>query len=517
MFLTRFFAFLVVLLVGTQGLAQSVTVPVQGLLADAQGVPIDESRQVTFKVYSSTAAGSALWSETQTVDVSNGLFTVFLGGVETLNASLFADHRTLWLSMTVQGDTESDRLPMATAPYAAFADKATDANTLQGLTPAQLTTSGGAVNAVDVGFNDSQTQLGAANTQAALEALLARIDALENGQTQVQTDLAQLQTTNTQLNSAVTQLQAENTSLSTRLSTLEGANLTARLTTLESTVTNQGSLLTTLEGAFTTLQSTVTTLTGNLNSVANTLTATEARVTGLEADLGVVETTIAAHETQITDLETDVTAHEGQLVALEEKTASMTATATDVYFTGVNVNVRSGSGSTIGTVNGRGNLVIGYGEPRTTGALQTGSHNLIMGFHNNYTRYAGIVGGNNNSITGNYASVLSGSLNEASGPESVIVTGTRGSATNTTAAILAGYENTASGYRSAVVSGWINNAAGSYSVVVSGHTNTATGTQSSVLGGRTNNAQTADSSVGGGLSQTAATSSRFIAQGTLNP
>ena len=37
---------------------------------------------------------------------------------------------------------------------------------------------------------------------------------------------------------------------------------------------------------------------------------------------------------------------------------------TDVFFNGCNVNVRSGSGSTNGTVNGKGNLIIGYNESR---------------------------------------------------------------------------------------------------------------------------------------------------------
>jgi hypothetical protein len=33
-----------------------------------------------------------------------------------------------------------------------------------------------------------------------------------------------------------------------------------------------------------------------------------------------------------------------------------------VYFDGCNVNIRSGSGATDGTLNGLGNLVVGYNE-----------------------------------------------------------------------------------------------------------------------------------------------------------
>jgi len=47
-----------------------------------------------------------------------------------------------------------------------------------------------------------------------------------------------------------------------------------------------------------------------------------------------------------------------------------------IKFSGVNVQLVSGSGKTDGTVNGTGNLVLGYDE---SPGSQTGSHNLIVG------------------------------------------------------------------------------------------------------------------------------------------
>src|SRR5581483_4954821 len=55
-----------------------------------------------------------------------------------------------------------------------------------------------------------------------------------------------------------------------------------------------------------------------------------------------------------------------------------------IRFSGVNVQVVSGSGTTNGTVNGEGNLVLGYDESPGT---QTGSHNLILGVGQGFTSY----------------------------------------------------------------------------------------------------------------------------------
>jgi hypothetical protein len=45
-------------------------------------------------------------------------------------------------------------------------------------------------------------------------------------------------------------------------------------------------------------------------------------------------------------------------------------------FAGVNVHVQSGSGTTAGIINGKGNLVVGYNEDSGLGT-KDGSHNLV--------------------------------------------------------------------------------------------------------------------------------------------
>jgi hypothetical protein len=97
-----------------------------------------------------------------------------------------------------------------------------------------------------------------------------------------------------------------------------------------------------------------------------------------------------------------------------------------VIFTGVNVHVRSGSGSTNdnGTPTGLGNLIVGYNEGPVpsgmasgldfAGAARTGSHNLVGGVRNAFTSVGGFVFGQGNWISREYAAV-SGGLNNIAG------------------------------------------------------------------------------------------------------
>ena len=64
--------------------------------------------------------------------------------------------------------------------------------------------------------------------------------------------------------------------------------------------------------------------------------------------------------------------------------AALTQVGKDVFFTGVNVHIVSGSGSTDdgGTLSGLGNLILGYnalGNDLGAGDVRTGSHNLVLG------------------------------------------------------------------------------------------------------------------------------------------
>ena len=97
-------------------------------------------------------------------------------------------------------------------------------------------------------------------------------------------------------------------------------------------------------------------------------------------------------------------------------------TCPEVVFSGVNVRVINGMGSTE-TTNGCGNLIVGYNEFRPAGAgadVRTGSHNIIVGRQNNYSSYGGVIAGLTNASKAPYTFVGGGEDNVAKGKFSTI-------------------------------------------------------------------------------------------------
>merc|ERR1711957_705354 len=145
-----------------------------------------------------------------------------------------------------------------------------------------------------------------------------------------------------------------------------------------------------------------------------------------------------------------------------------------------------GEGSTDAPTNGKGNLIIGYNEPRDSlmevpesaegledieakkvEAVEprVGSHNLIIGDEHEYTSYGGIVTGQQNRISNKYSAVVGGAGNAATGTYST-VTG--------------GYINEATGHFSSISGGRANTASGEASSISGGRDNTASGEVSSI-------------------------------------
>jgi hypothetical protein len=168
-----------------------------------------------------------------------------------------------------------------------------------------------------------------------------------------------------------------------------------------------------------------------------------------------------------------------------------------IKFSGVNVQILSGSGSTAGPINGAGNLVIGYDdEPRA----QTGSHNLILGERQSFTSYGGILAGFGNTISSPFSTVSGGYRNTASGQDASVSGGDGNTASGNRASVSGGSENTASS-QDASVSGGIQNTAGGpfgYTSVSGGARNEASYSSSSVSGGEENHAGGPWSSISGG-------------------
>ena len=130
--------------------------PVQGVLTEADGTPVAGDADLRFALYASALGGTALWSETQTVLVEDGLFTVYLGTLEPLDLALFRDHDALFLGVAVDAEPELDRFEIGSTGFAAFAQyagtaaHADDAATLGGHDASHFAAAGAPVDWTDL-------------------------------------------------------------------------------------------------------------------------------------------------------------------------------------------------------------------------------------------------------------------------------------------------------------------------------------------------------------------------------
>ncbi len=239
----------------------------------------------------------------------------------------------------------------------------------------------------------------------------------------------------------------------------------------------------------------------------------------------------AALESQIATLQSQVS----NLVAINQYLSLQTVNGQPtVRFTGVNVQVVNGQGSTA-TANGTGNLIVGYDEAYSwgqyrctlgrnplTGAVvidqatctnaggtwtntgfKTGSHYFITGSGNNYSRWGGVVFGAQNTSNFDFASVSGGTGNTASGAGASVSGGEFNNASGTNASVSGGYFNTANGLSANVNGGGNNTASGSFASVSGGAYNIASGGSANVSGGYSNTTSGNSASVSGGSHNTA--------------
>ncbi|MFC1621577.1 hypothetical protein ACFL2G_04675, partial [Candidatus Omnitrophota bacterium] len=125
----------------------------QGKLTDADDNPVTGDVSITIKIYDALTGGTALWTETQTVTVGRGVFSMLLGNATALDDLDFND--PYWYSVEVESDGEmTPRQRLTTVAYAINADKldgydASDFLTVDALggTTTGITVSGGLITA----------------------------------------------------------------------------------------------------------------------------------------------------------------------------------------------------------------------------------------------------------------------------------------------------------------------------------------------------------------------------------
>lgn len=93
----------------------------QGKLTDADGNPRTGTYSMAFTIYSDEGGSTQVWSETHSVQATDGLFNVLLGSDTPLTPSILDGDR--WLGVQVETDPEMRPLePLSSVPYALLAN-----------------------------------------------------------------------------------------------------------------------------------------------------------------------------------------------------------------------------------------------------------------------------------------------------------------------------------------------------------------------------------------------------------
>ncbi len=96
------------------------TIGYQGRLLKSDGTPEIGSKSMTFSLYAAENGGPAVWTETQTLGLSDGYYATALGSVVPFGGGIF-EGGTLFLEVAVDSTALSPRQKLAAVPYAFLA------------------------------------------------------------------------------------------------------------------------------------------------------------------------------------------------------------------------------------------------------------------------------------------------------------------------------------------------------------------------------------------------------------
>lgn len=142
----------------------------QGMLTTNAGTPVTGPKSMIFSLYSTTSGGAPLWSEAQTVNPANGIYSVALGAAVPIPASVFAGD-SLYLGVAV--DDDSEMVPRQSITSVAFTFRAGTADTVADGAVTSAKIADGAVTADKIDRNQVQTKI---NASCPTGLLMAGID-----------------------------------------------------------------------------------------------------------------------------------------------------------------------------------------------------------------------------------------------------------------------------------------------------------------------------------------------------
>jgi len=320
-------------------------------------------------------------------------------------------------------------------------------------------------------------------------------------------------------------------------------DLTTRVTALEAENATQASQIAALQTDVAANTSNISTNTSAINTNTSNISANTSAIASNDTDIAANLSSINTNITNIgnnagaiSTLQLDVSNLQASIGNLNTIFSGVTRNGSTLLFTGMNLQLVNGLGTTDGdpnpdadpntppnsAVNGLGNLIIGYNENsgpfldliRTP--TRTGSHNLVIGPGQEYTSYGGIVAGQNNTISAESSSVVGGGRNTASGLWSFVGGGTDNQSTGGASSVTGGSQNDASGTASSITGGSQNISSGPNASVSGGKLNIASGDTASISGGIRNTASGLSSSVSGGDTNTASNNSSSVTGGDHN-
>jgi len=100
----------------------------QGRVLDGDGAPLEGSHDMVFVLYDAGTEGTALWTEERDADFAAGYYSITLGEQVPLDDLLF-DTESVWLELSIDGETLTPRQEVVSVPYAL---RATAAEHLEG-------------------------------------------------------------------------------------------------------------------------------------------------------------------------------------------------------------------------------------------------------------------------------------------------------------------------------------------------------------------------------------------------